>query len=523
VSTGRGTTARKLQPPEVPGEAHTAAPTPVQVAPAPPERAAATFAPPPAAPTVEVAPPEPELPPTPAAPPAPPDKGLVWLMSPEESIKLIRESQAQLRATQPAASVRAQPPSPPVPPQAMPPRTVAASAPPLAAGASVSMRVTSPGMRAVGADGYVERMPERRRPAAVVTHAPGSNGRRQVTISLPTARQVAIGAAIVGVAMLGYAAGQRGGGTRSGAESVQAAETANEPAPAAIPPRTPAREAPRPEPRAQLPEQSASPAATPVVRTPPPRSQTTAAAAPAAAQPTAVVAAPTTAPAPAPTTGSVRGTVRDPGGRGIAGARVTVRGSALAATSDGSGAYEIRDVPEGAVVLQAAAEGFVSATADVRTRAGAAVSADLALAAPPPPAAPAPAPVAAAEPDRELAAGGWAGVSRSEAATLLGGAFGAIQGMAIESVARSTAGSRPRVRVTQITPAGERIVLTETRAGAAVRAGPATITALRVMPPSEAYPYSTGTVSFGGILITAKASIPAEALRAHLQRLGEIQ
>lgn len=106
---------------------------------------------------------------------------------------------------------------------------------------------------------------------------------------------------------------------------------------------------------------------------------------------------------------------------------------------------------------------------------------------------------------------------------MMGGAFGAIQGLTIEGVARSTAGSRPRVRVTQLTAEGERIVLTETRAGAAVRSGPATVTALRVMPPSEAYPFSTGTVSFGGILITAKATIPAEALRAHLERLAEVQ
>jgi hypothetical protein len=47
------------------------------------------------------------------------------------------------------------------------------------------------------------------------------------------------------------------------------------------------------------------------------------------------------------------------------------------------------------------------------------------------------------------------------------------------------------------------------------------LTALRVMPPSEAFPYSTGTASLGNILITARSSIGAEELRGHLERLGE--
>jgi hypothetical protein len=147
------------------------------------------------------------------------------------------------------------------------------------------------------------------------------------------------------------------------------------------------------------------------------------------------------------------------------------------------------------------------------------------VSAPPPAAAPAPTITAAApaEPDRELAGGGWASVDRAEAATIMGGTFGAIQGLPIESITRSLTGSRPRVRVVQLTAAGERIVLTETRSGQASRTpGPAAVTAVRVMPPSEAYPFSTGTVSLGNLLVTAKTSIAAETLRPLLERLGEI-
>jgi hypothetical protein len=114
-------------------------------------------------------------------------------------------------------------------------------------------------------------------------------------------------------------------------------------------------------------------------------------------------------------------------------------------------------------------------------------------------------------------------VDRAGAATTLGGTVGAIAGLGIESITQSTAGPRTRVRVAQLTEAGERIVLTETRAGAAVRgAGPAVVTALRVMPPSEAYPFSTGTVSLGNILITAKSGLAADTLRSLLAKLGDV-
>jgi hypothetical protein len=68
------------------------------------------------------------------------------------------------------------------------------------------------------------------------------------------------------------------------------------------------------------------------------------------------------------------------------------------------------------------------------------------------------------------------------------------------------------------------IVLTETRSGTPTRApGPAVVNAVRVMPASKAYPFATGTVSLGNLLVTAKTSIAAEALRPLLERMGEIQ
>jgi hypothetical protein len=258
--------------------------------------------------------------------------------------------------------------------------------------------------------------------------------------------------------------------------------------------------------------------------------------APTGGQTALPAAAPTRQPAPppAPIVRILRGVVRGPGGAGVPGARVSVRGTALAAVADASGAFEIAGVPEGAVRVRASADGYVAATADARARGGAALNADVTLARVP---APAPAPAAAApavptaparaavEPDWELSEGGWNVVSRADALAALGGTLGAIGGLPIESIAKSTPGARLRVRVAQIAHGGQRIVLTETPAGAAERGdqGPAQVTGLSVVSASEAYPFATGAANFGNILITAKSGAPVDQLRSLLCRLTEVR
>jgi hypothetical protein len=286
------------------------------------------------------------------------------------------------------------------------------------------------------------------------------------------ARHIAIAATIAGVALLSYLAGSsRARGGAGSAPEAAAGTPADNPTTAAAPQPRPVRPAPE---RATGPAPVtgalvAAPTA-PLSTQNPPRNASTSAAVPApvAARATTSAGSPSpTAPAPAPT--------------------------AVAA-------------PPVAVTPTPAPAPAVSVPAP----------------------APAPAPTITAatpaEPDRELASGGWAAVDRGEAATVMGGTIGAIQGLPIESITRSLTGSRPRVRVVQLTAAGERIVLTETRAGTPTRTpGPAVVTAVRVMPPSEAYPFSTGTVSLGNLLITAKSSMAADALRPLLERMGEIQ
>jgi hypothetical protein len=346
-------------------------------------------------------------------------------------------------------------------------------------------------------------------------------------------RSLAVAAVIACVALIGYMAGQLGRQGDNGRTGESTEASGLVPTPAQAQPPAGARTADTGSGRTAAPVQPAPQAAAPAAQpTPQPPSRpsseprtavpsTVHAVAPAPA-PRRVEAPP---PAPVPTVGIIRGVIHDAAGGTVAGARVSVRGTALSAVANGAGAFELRDVPDGQVALEASADGYVAGSAQVRATAGAAVASDLTLARVP--VKPPPAPVVtatASEPDRELAAGGWAAIDRAEATSILGGTLGAIQGLSIESLAKSTAGSRTRVRLAQVTQSGERIVLTETRAGAAVRgtSGPAVVTALRVMPASEAYPWSTGTASFGNILVTVKTGLSADVLRPLLQRLGEV-
>ena len=454
---------------------------------------------------------------TPAAPGAEPEGAdLEWLVSPRESLEMIRASQAQLRAM------------------------AAANGPPTRpGGAAAEKHVPDRRAGAAASAGGVAAVPrsetrrlERFRAGNGERAAGGakSAGATAPRYAFPL-RSLAVAAGLACVALLGYLAGQLGRKGNPGpvGESTEASALAPTPAQAQAArgrgaearnrarvespsPQAPGAAQPEPVPPARAAAEP-RPDARPRGRAVP-----VATAAPAPAQPVAP---------PAPTVGVVRGVVRDAAGAAVAGARVSVSGTALAAVSDGSGMFEIRDVPDGPVALQASADGFTAGSAQVRAMAGATVATTLTLdrvrAPAPPPSAPAAA-VAAAEPDQELAAGGWAAVDRTEATSLLGGTLGAIQGLGIESISKATAGSRVRIRVAQLTSSGERIVLTETRAGAAVRggSGPAIVTALRVMPASEAYPWCTGTASLGNILVTVKTKLAAEVVRPLLQRLGEV-
>jgi hypothetical protein len=446
-----------------------------------------------------------------------------WVVSPEESLELLRGSRTSARGSE--TTRRGKSPAPGIAGpanHARPPAANGASgAASPGAGARDALAAGGPTLDRYAAGSHQARAAEARKRA-------DEDAERQ---AYPVKR-LAIAAGIVFVAVLGFMAGQLG--SRGGRSQIAAATAAGEGSPAAeslaVPAvevtREPSRVVGEPAPAESVTQGAAAPRASPAAaRTEVPSRRSAepaalprerprpAAPAPPAPTPTQPVASAVEVPPAAPTVGIVRGVVHDAGGRVVPGARVSVRGTALSAVTDGSGAFEIRDVPGGPATVLASADGFVAGSADVRVQAGAETSANLALSRP----------VAAAEPDEELAAGGWAPVDRAEAASILGGTLGAIEGLPIESISKSTAAGRARVRVAQLTQAGQRIVLTETRAGAAVRAaGPVVVTALRVIPPSDAYPWSTATASFGNVLITVKTSVAVDALRSMLARLSEV-
>lgn len=223
---------------------------------------------------------------------------------------------------------------------------------------------------------------------------------------------------------------------------------------------------------------------------------------------------PDTRPEPAPTIAGLSGVVRDArNGMPVGGARVSIGGTTLAIRTTESGVYEIRDVPEGRLTVDVAADGYLpsSVAVDAATP-GSARELDVALRRTP----------TALQPDTGLAAGGWIAAGRAEATEALDQPVAVIAGLWIESITMTAESSRPRVRIAQLTASGDRIVLIETRAGGFARPGPARVTALRIMPPSEAYPVTTGTVSFGNLLVTAQTGLAPDSVRVLLGRLTEL-
>jgi hypothetical protein len=80
------------------------------------------------------------------------------------------------------------------------------------------------------------------------------------------------------------------------------------------------------------------------------------------------------------TTGTVRGTITDSvSHRPVAGARVTVEGTALGAVTNVDGAYTLANVPTGSQGLRATSIGYGAARQLVSVGAGQTVTADFAL------------------------------------------------------------------------------------------------------------------------------------------------
>ena len=78
--------------------------------------------------------------------------------------------------------------------------------------------------------------------------------------------------------------------------------------------------------------------------------------------------------------GTVRGTVSDSSGAGLANATVSVEGTDLRSTTGGGGTYEIKGVPAGAHTLRVRLIGYEAATAPVTVPAGDVVQQDFTLA-----------------------------------------------------------------------------------------------------------------------------------------------
>lgn len=228
---------------------------------------------------------------------------------------------------------------------------------------------------------------------------------------------------------------------------------------------------------------------------------------PATEQPTETVAAEA---AEAATNASITGTVRSSdGGSLLASAAVSLEGSGLVTTTGTAGRFAFTGVPPGSLSVAVELEGYRPAKETIFAEAGDSIELDFLLNEPP----------AADEPDAELEEGNWTVTDLDGAAAFLGRPVAVISDLWIESVAIPATGTRPRVRIAHLVDSGERISLVVSRSGPANRAAVPRVTALRIIPATEAYPITTGTASFGAFLVTAKTRLPAETLRTLLQEL----
>jgi hypothetical protein len=457
-------------------------------------------------PAVKPAPPSEVTAPRPLAPrapraeprsPGPTTRDINWLVSPDEADRLVRTSWTELHGK----GRRTPKPAPPASQAAAPPAPapVAAPAPPPAPAAPSAADVPRPEPRPVAA------------PRAEEPSAP--KARRTPWLAAAAAVIVMAGAALGVKAIIG------GGGSprvERVAESppppppaqTQAAEQAaggqvrEQPAPTTATPAPTREVGVPPAPVATAPQREPAPVVAEAPARVPARDSVTPAA------PPRVEPAP---PAPAPAAATVHGTVRAAGsGIPLAGVQVTIAGTTRSATTDAAGVFSIGDVPAGAAALEVTMGGRRLDRRDVAATAGGAVTADFTVSAP----------VTAAQADEELTGGDWTVAEVAPAAEQLGGAVAVIPGLWVESVAVPAAGSRRRVRVAQLTTAGDRIVLTQTRSAAPGAGGTPRVTALRVIGPTEAYPVTTGTASFGSLLVTAKTNLSADSLRTLLATLS---
>ncbi len=117
-------------------------------------------------------------------------------------------------------------------------------------------------------------------------------------------------------------------------------------------------------------------------------------------------------PPPPAETGTVSGTVTATGGGAISGATVTVEGTGKSATTDGSGAYSIGEVPVGTYTVSASAEGYESGSVPgVEVASGGTTTVDFELVAeeqPPPPPPP---------PEGTIHVGGLSGIAVNNGST----------------------------------------------------------------------------------------------------------
>jgi len=129
----------------------------------------------------------------------------------------------------------------------------------------------------------------------------------------------------------------------------------------------------------------------------------------------------------------------------------------------------------------------------------------------------------ASSPDTAFTTGEWRATDAAEAERILRHRLLLIPDLGFESIARPGSSSGPFVRIAQVTRKGERvaIVLSRTETPPGSPQAPPGLGSVRVIPASDATSTAMAMARWGSLLVTLRANLPPDSLRALMGRLRE--
>ena len=131
----------------------------------------------------------------------------------------------------------------------------------------------------------------------------------------------------------------------------------------------------------------------------------------------------------------------------------------------------------------------------------------------------------ASSPDLALSTGEWQVSTAAAAERQLGHPLLLVSGLGLESIARPGNSNGAFVRIAQVTRSGDRVAIVLSRPAAPAGSPPAPpgLGAVRILPATDASPIAMAMGRWGELLVTVRAELPPDSLRAFMGRLRELR